>query len=133
MKTSTKPVRTTGAAQWGAGRACAAGAARVTGSCQDRCRPALEDGVEKTAMALKARPSALNTLQTSTHDQNYARLIEQAAAQGVDGVAPGLPAPAAQLPAIAAAADAGIDVPLPDRGGESFDESGALNDFASVE
>lgn len=78
----------------------------------------------------------MNILQTNNYD-NYgadlATLIEQATAQGVDGIATVLPVPDAQIPAIKAAQAAGIKVTLLNGGGDFLEESGALNYFGSDE
>lgn len=119
-----------------AGSAFAADIALVIGSNQDSFWNVVKKGAEDAAMAIEARGGTLNILQTNNYD-NYgadlATLIEQATAQGVDGIATVLPVPDAQLPAIHAAQKAGIVVTLLNGGGASLDESGALNYFGSDE
>ena len=119
-----------------AGSAFAADIALVIGSNQDSFWNVVKKGAEDAAMAIEARGGTLNILQTNNYD-NYGAdletLIEQATAQGVDGIATVLPVPDAQLPAIHAAQKAGIVVTLLNGGGASLDESGALNYFGSDE
>ena len=119
-----------------AGSAFAADIALVIGSNQDSFWNVVKKGAEDAAMAIEARGGSLNILQTNNYD-NYgadlATLIEQATAQGVDGIATVLPVPDAQLPAIHAAQKAGIVVTLLNGGGASLGESGALNYFGSDE
>lgn len=119
-----------------AGAAMAADIALVIGSNQDSFWNVVKKGAEDAAMAIEARGGSVNILQTNNYD-NYgadlATLIEQATAQGVDGIATVLPEPNAQLPAIKAAQEAGIVVTLLNGGGGSLEESGALNYFGSDE
>ena len=88
--------------------AMAADIALVIGSNQDSFWNVVKEGAEQAAMVVEANGGSLNILQTQNYD-NYgadlATLIEQATAQGVDGIATVLPAPDAQLPAIKAAID----------------------------
>ncbi len=110
--------------------------ALVIGSNQDSFWNVVKQGAEDAAMVLEARGGSLNILQTQNYD-NYgadlATLIEQATAQGVDGIATVLPVPDAQIPAIQAAIEAGIAVTLLNGGGDFLEESGALNYFGSDE
>lgn len=119
-----------------AGAAMAADIALVIGSNQDSFWNVVKKGAEDAAMAIEARGGSVNILQTNNYD-NYgadlATLIEQATAQGVDGIATVLPVPDAQLPAIHAAQAAGITVTLLNGGGASLEASGALNYFGSDE
>ncbi|WP_170432374.1 substrate-binding domain-containing protein [Ruegeria arenilitoris] len=119
-----------------AGAAMAADIALVIGSNQDSFWNVVKKGAEDAAMAIEARGGSVNILQTNNYD-NYgadlATLIEQATAQGVDGIATVLPEPNAQLPAIKAAQEAGIVVTLLNGGGDSLEESGAQNYFGSDE
>jgi simple sugar transport system substrate-binding protein len=116
--------------------AMAADIALIIGSNQDSFWNVVKKGAEQAAMVVEANGGSLNILQTQNYD-NYgadlATLIEQATAQGVDGIATVLPAPDAQLPAIKAAIDAGIKVTLLNGGGDFLEESGALNYFGSDE
>ncbi|MGJ8561544.1 MAG: substrate-binding domain-containing protein [Litorimonas sp.] len=110
--------------------------ALIIGSNQDSFWNVVKRGAEDAAMAIEARGGSVNILQTNGYE-NYgadlATLIEQATAQGVDGIATVLPVPDAQLPAIHAAQAAGITVTLLNGGGDFLDESGALNYFGSDE
>ena len=119
-----------------AGAAMAADIALVIGSNQDAFWNVVKKGAEDAAVLVEARGGSLTILQTQGYE-NYgpdlAVLIEQATAQGVDGIATVLPVPEAQLPAIKAAIDAGIKVTLLNGGSDSLDESGALNYFGSEE
>lgn len=123
-------------ASMAAGSAMAANIALVIGSNQDSFWNVVKMGAEDAAVTIEARGGSLNILQTNNYD-NYgadlATLIEQATAQGVDGIATVLPVPDAQLPAIRAAQEAGIVVTLLNGGGDSLAESGALNYFGSDE
>ncbi|SMX25936.1 D-ribose-binding periplasmic protein precursor [Pelagimonas phthalicica] len=116
--------------------AMAADIALIIGSNQDSFWNVVKKGAEQAAMVVEANGGSLNILQTQNYD-NYgadlATLIEQAVAQGVDGIATVLPAPDAQMPAIHAAIEAGIKVTLLNGGGDFLAESGALNYFGSDE
>ena len=131
-----KLITTTAALAFTASGAFAADIALVIGSNQDSFWNVVKKGAEDAAMVIEARGGSLNILQTNNYD-NYgadlATLIEQATAQGVDGIATVLPVPDAQLPAIKAAQDAGIKVTLLNGGGDFLEESGALNYFGSDE
>lgn len=108
-----KLITTTAAIAMTASSAFAADIALVIGSNQDSFWNVVKKGAEDAAMVIEARGGSLNILQTNNYD-NYgadlATLIEQATAQGVDGIATVLPVPDAQLPAIKAAQEAGIKV-----------------------
>lgn len=129
-------IATTAALAIAASGAFAADIALVIGSNQDSFWNVVKKGAEDAAVLIEARGGSLNILQTNNYD-NYgadlATLIEQATAQGVDGIATVLPVPDAQLPAIQAAIDAGIKVTLLNGGGDFLAESGALNYFGSDE
>lgn len=116
--------------------AMAANIALIIGSQQDAFWNVVKKGAEQAALVVKANGGSLNILQTQNYD-NYgadlATLIEQATAQGVDGIATILPVPDAELPAIKAAEAAGIKVTLLNGGGDYLKESGALNYFGSDE
>ena len=131
-----KLIATTAALAITASSAFAADIALVIGSNQDSFWNVVKKGAEDAAVLVEARGGSLNILQTNNYD-NYgadlATLIEQATAQGVDGIATVLPVPDAQLPAIQAAIDAGIKVTLLNGGGDRLEESGALNYFGSDE
>ncbi|OIQ42355.1 MAG: sugar ABC transporter substrate-binding protein [Roseobacter sp. MedPE-SWde] len=131
-----KLIATTAALAITASGAFAADIALVIGSNQDSFWNVVKKGAEDAAVLIEARGGSLNILQTNNYD-NYgadlATLIEQATAQGVDGIATVLPVPDAQLPAIQAAIDAGIKVNLLNGGGDRLEESGALNYFGSDE
>ncbi|EAQ47761.1 ABC transporter, periplasmic binding protein [Roseobacter sp. MED193] len=131
-----KLIATTAALAITASGAFAADIALVIGSNQDSFWNVVKKGAEDAAVLIEARGGSLNILQTNNYD-NYgadlATLIEQATAQGVDGIATVLPVPDAQLPAIQAAIDAGIKVTLLNGGGDRLEESGALNYFGSDE
>jgi simple sugar transport system substrate-binding protein len=119
-----------------ASAATAADIALVIGSNQDAFWNVVKKGAEDAAVVIEARGGSLNILQTQGYE-NYgpdlAILIEQATAQGVDGIATVLPVPEAQMPAIHAAIAAGITVTLLNGGSDSLKESGALNYFGSEE
>ena len=131
-----KLIATTAALAITASGAFGADIALVIGSNQDSFWNVVKKGAEDAAVLVEARGGSLNILQTNNYD-NYgadlATLIEQATAQGVDGIATVLPVPDAQLPAIQAAIDAGIKVTLLNGGGDRLEESGALNYFGSDE
>ena len=131
-----KLIATTAAVAITASGAFAADIALVIGSNQDSFWNVVKKGAEDAAVLIEARGGSLNILQTNNYD-NYgadlATLIEQATAQGVDGIATVLPVPDAQLPAIQAAIDVGIKVTLLNGGGDRLEESGALNYFGSDE
>ncbi len=118
------------------GSAMAANIALVIGSSQDSFWNVVKKGAEDAAVTIVARGGSLNILQTNGYD-NYgpdlAALIELATAQGVDGIATVLPVPEAMIPAIHAAQAAGIKVTLLNGGGDSLEESRALNYFGSDE
>ena len=136
MKTITKFATSVAVAAVTATGAFAADIALVIGSNQDSFWNVVKKGAEDAAMVVEARGGSVNILQTNNYD-NYgadlATLIEQATAQGVDGIATVLPVPDAQIPAIKAAQAAGIKVTLLNGGGDFLEESGALNYFGSDE
>ncbi len=119
-----------------ASSAMAADIALVIGSNQDSFWNVVKKGAEQAALVVKANGGSLNILQTQNYD-NYgadlATLIEQATAQGVDGIATVLPVPDAQIPAIKAAQAKGIKVTLLNGGGDFLEKAGALNYFGSDE
>lgn len=116
--------------------ASAADIAVILGSQQDSFWNVVKKGVEAAALVTEANGGSVNILQVQNYD-NYgadlATLIEQATAQGVDGIATVLPVPDAQIPAIKAAIAQGIKVTLLNGGGDSREAAGALNYFGSDE
>ncbi len=132
----TKTITMAATAALIASGAMAADIALIIGSNQDSFWNVVKRGAEQAALVVEANGGSVNILQTNNYD-NYgtdlATLIEQATAQGVDGIATVLPVPDAQLPAIHAAIEAGIKVTLLNGGGDYLEESGALNYFGSDE
>lgn len=134
--TFKKTLAVTTAAAVMASGAMAQDVAIILGSQQDSFWNVVKKGAEDAALAIEARGGSVNILQVPNYD-NYgadlATLIEQATAQGVDGIATVLPDPNAQIPAIKAAQEAGIPVTTLNGGGDFLEEAGALNYFGSDE
>ncbi|WP_022706896.1 substrate-binding domain-containing protein [Paracoccus zeaxanthinifaciens] len=108
----------------------------IVGSAQDGFWNMVKKGVEDAALVVEANGGSVNFLQTPNYDNfgpDLVSLIEQAVAQGADGIAIPNWLPESETPALKAAADKGIAIMSFNAGQEEMGEYGALNYFGSDE
>ncbi|WP_378949587.1 substrate-binding domain-containing protein [Paracoccus sp. R86501] len=108
----------------------------IVGSAQDGFWNMVKKGVEDAALVVEANGGSVNFLQTPNYDNfgpDLVSLIEQAVAQGADGIAIPNWLPESETPALKAAADKGITIMSFNAGQEEIGEYDALNYFGSDE
>lgn len=108
----------------------------IVGSAQDGFWNMVKKGVEDAALMVEANGGSVNFLQTPNYDNfgpDLVSLIEQAVAQGVDGIAIPNWLPESETPALKAAAEAGVVITSFNAGQDQMEEYGALNYFGSDE
>lgn len=128
MAAATATVFTTGA--W------AQDIAVIGGSINDGFWNILKKGVEDAGLMVEANGGSVNYMLVPNYDNfgpDLVTLIEQAVAQGVDGIAIPVWVPESQMPALKAARDAGIVITMYNAGADKMEELDALNYFGSDE
>lgn len=108
----------------------------IVGSAQDGFWNMVKKGVDDATLMVEANGGTVNFLQTQNYDNfgpDLVSLIEQAVAQGVDGIAIPNWLPDSETPALIAAAEAGIVIMAFNAGLTEMDNYGALNYFGSDE
>lgn len=108
----------------------------IVGSAQDGFWNMVKKGVEDASLMVEANGGSVNFLQTPNYDNfgpDLVSLVEQAVAQGVEGIAIPNWLPDSETPALKAAADEGIAIMSFNAGQAEMDEYGALNYFGSDE
>jgi len=108
----------------------------IAGSVEDSFMDKIKKGVDDAALVVKANGGNVNYLRTQNYENfgpDLVTLINQAVAQGVDGIAIPVWVPDAQIPALKAAADQGIVIMQYNSGLPVKGEIGAVNYFGSDE
>ncbi|MDA8586281.1 substrate-binding domain-containing protein [Rhodobacteraceae bacterium] len=108
----------------------------IGGSINDGFWNILKKGVEDAGLMVEANGGSVNYLLVPNYDNfgpDLVTLIEQAVAQGVDGIAIPVWVPESQMPALLAAREKGIVITLYNAGADKMEELGALNYFGSDE
>ena len=86
----------------------------IGGSAQDGFWNLIKKGVDDATLMVEANGGSVNYLLTQNYDNfgpDLVALIEQAVAQGVDGIAIPNWIPESETPALIAAAEAGVVIP----------------------
>ncbi|MCY4445501.1 MAG: substrate-binding domain-containing protein [Rhodobacteraceae bacterium] len=108
----------------------------IAGSIEDAFMNKIKKGVDDAALVVEANGGSVNYLRTQNYENfgpDLVTLINQAVAQGVDGIAIPVWVPDAQVPALQAAADQGVVIMQYNSGFSVKDEIRALNYFGSDE
>ncbi len=116
--------------------ASAADIAVIGGSADDGFWNLIKKGIDDATPAVEANGGSVNYLRVPNYDNfgpDLVTLINQAVAQGVDGIASPVWVPESQVPALQAAAEKGIKIMMFNAGQDKAEELGALNYFGSDE
>ncbi len=116
--------------------ACAQDIAVIVGSAQDGFWNMVKKGVDDATLMVEANGGTVNFMQTQNYDNfgpDLASLIEQAVAQGAEGIAIPNWLPESETPALQAARDAGVVIMSFNAGQDVMGDYDALNYFGSDE
>lgn len=116
--------------------ASAADIAVIAGSIEDGFFNLIKKGVDDATLMVEANGGSVNYLRTPNYDNfgpDLVNLINQAVAQGVDGIAIPVWVPEAQVPALQAAAEKGITIMMYNSGQDVKDDVNGVNYFGSDE
>lgn len=108
----------------------------IGASIEDAFWNLVKKGLDDATEMVEANGGTVNYLRVPNYDNfgpDLVSLVDQAIAQGVDGIASPVWIPEAQLPALQRAADMGIVITLFNAGEDHIEELGALNYFGSDE
>ena len=108
----------------------------IGGSIEDGFWNLIKKGIDDATQMVEANGGSVNYLRTQNYDNfgpDLVALVDQAIAQGVDGIASPVWVPEAQVPALKRAADQGIVITMFNAGQPHMEELGALNYFGSDE
>lgn len=108
----------------------------IGGSIEDGFWNLIKKGIDDATQMVEANGGSVNYLRTQNYDNfgpDLVALVDQAIAQGVDGIASPVWVPEAQVPALKRAADQGIVITMFNAGQNHMEELGALNYFGSDE
>lgn len=114
----------------------AADIAVIAGSIEDGFFNLIKKGVDDATLVVQANGGTVNYLRTQNYDNfgpDLVALINQAVAQGVDGIAIPVWVPEAQVPALQAAADKGITIMMYNSGQDVKEDVHGVNYFGSDE
>lgn len=117
-------------------QASAADIAVIAGSAQDAFFNKIKRGVDDAALVVEANGGTVTYLTVANYDNfgpDLVGLINTAISQGVDGIAIPIWVPEAQVPALQAAAAAGIQIMMYNSGDDKAGEVGAINYFGNNE
>lgn len=134
--TLTKTIATAMTAALMASGAYAQDIAVIVGSAQDGFWNMVKKGVDDATLMVEANGGTVNFMQTQNYDNfgpDLAALIEQAVAQGAEGIAIPNWLPESETPALKAAREKGVVVMSFNAGQEVMGDYGALNYFGSDE
>lgn len=132
----TKMIAVTTAAITISTGAMAQNIAVIGGSAQDGFWNLVKKGVDDATLMVEANGGSVNYLLTQNYDNfgpDLVALIEQAVAQGVDGIAIPNWIPESETPALMAAAEKGVVITSYNAGQSEMSKYGALNYFGSDE
>ena len=108
----------------------------IGGSIEDGFWNLIKKGIDDATAMVEANGGTVNYLRTQNYDNfgpDLVNLVNQAVAQGVDGIASPVWVPEAQVPALKAAGKQGIVITMYNAGSDLREELGALNYFGSDE
>lgn len=108
----------------------------IAGSVEDAFMDKIKKGVDDATLMVEANGGSVQYLRTQNYENfgpDLVTLINQAVAQEVDGIAIPVWVPDAQIPALQAAADAGIKIMQYNSGLPVKDDINAINYFGSDE
>jgi simple sugar transport system substrate-binding protein len=108
----------------------------IAGSVEDAFMDKIKKGVDDATVMVEANGGTVQYLRTQNYENfgpDLVTLINQAVAQGVDGIAIPVWVPDAQIPALQAARDAGIVIMQYNSGLPVMGDVGAINYFGSDE
>ncbi|WP_425100109.1 substrate-binding domain-containing protein [Tropicibacter sp. S64] len=108
----------------------------IAGSIEDGFFDLIRMGVEDATLMVEANGGTVTYLQTPNYDNfgpDLVTLIDQAVAQGAEGIAIPVWVPEAQVPALQAAAAAGVVIMQYNAGQSVKDDLGAINYIGSDE
>lgn len=114
----------------------AADIAVIGGSIEDGFWNLIKKGIDDATLVVEANGGSVNYLRTANYDNfgpDLVTLINQAVAQGVDGIAIPVWVPESQVPALQAAREKGIKITMYNAGQQVKDELEGLNYFGSDE
>ncbi len=132
----TKTIATASAVALLSTSAMAADIAVIAGSIEDGFFNLIKKGVDDATLMVEANGGSVNYLRTPNYDNfgpDLVTLINQAVAQGVDGIAIPVWVPEAQVPALQAAAEKGIVIMQYNSGQQVKADIQGLNYFGSDE
>jgi simple sugar transport system substrate-binding protein len=136
LKTFAKAMTTAAALALAASQAHAAKIAVIAGSAQDAFFNIVKKGVDDATLVVEANGGSVTYLTVPSYDNfgpDLVGLINTAVSQGVDGIAIPIWVPDAQVPALQAAAQQGIQIMMYNSGGDSKDAVSGINYFGSDE
>ncbi|MGF1477805.1 MAG: substrate-binding domain-containing protein [Geminicoccaceae bacterium] len=116
--------------------AMAADIAVIGGSIEDGFWNLIKKGIDDATLAVEANGGSVNYLRVPNYDNfgpDLVTLINQAVAQGVDGIAIPVWVPESQVPALQAAREKGIVVTMYNAGQDVKKDLEAVNYFGSDE
>ncbi len=108
----------------------------IGGSIEDGFWNLIKKGIDDATEMVEANGGSVNYLRTQNYDNfgpDLVALVDQAIAQGVDGIASPVWVPEAQVPALLRAREQGIVVTMFNAGQAHMEELDALNYFGSDE
>ncbi len=108
----------------------------IGGSIEDGFWNLIKKGVDDATAMVEANGGSVNYLRTQNYDNfgpDLVNLVNQAVAQGVDGIASPVWVPESQVPALQSAREKGIVITMFNAGSDLRGELGALNYFGSDE
>jgi simple sugar transport system substrate-binding protein len=117
-------------------QAMSANIAVIAGSAQDAFFNKIKRGVDDAALVVTANGGTVTYLTVPNYDNfgpDLVGLINTAVSQGVDGIAIPIWVPEAQIPALQAAAAAGIQIMMYNSGDDKAGEVNAINYFGNNE
>lgn len=132
----TKTIATAAAAALLATGAFAQDIAVIAGSVEDAFMDKIKKGVDDATAMVEANGGTVQYLRTQNYENfgpDLVTLINQAVAQGVDGIAIPVWVPDAQIPALQAAREQGIVIMQYNSGLPVMGDVGAINYFGSDE
>ncbi|MCA8883439.1 MAG: substrate-binding domain-containing protein [Rhodobacteraceae bacterium] len=116
--------------------AFAADIAVIAGSIEDGFFNLIKKGVDDATLMVEANGGSVNYLRTPNYDNfgpDLVNLINQAVAQGVDGIAIPVWVPEAQVPALQAAVEKGVTIMMYNSGQQVKEDVHGVNYFGSDE
>ena len=108
----------------------------IAGSIEDAFFNKIKKGVDDATLMVEANGGTVNYMRVPNYDNfgtDLVTLINQAVAQGVDGIAIPVWVPEAQLPALRTAAEQGVTIMMYNSGQQVNEDVGGINFFGADE